>query len=349
MLLALLFTQPLPLGFNILQFPNLSLMNPPTPTHFSQPPVKMVIAGASKSGTTALYYYLKQHPQLAVPERKEVHYFSRPYLERAARGPGDAAVIHDIPRTLAAYGNLYRRKAPTQIGVDVSPSYLYYHECATAIRDTIDPLLIVCLLRNPAEKAFSQYVHLVSEARETLSFTDALAAEPKRREAKYGDMWLYRASGYYSSSVKHFQTVFGATRTAFYYSEEFMADPFSVLSDICSRLAIDDTFVFSPVSPVNPTGTPRSKFVAKALAPSAFTSILRRLLPAAFAREMKHVVKSANSAPKPAFPPALRAQLLDEFADEIYSVEQLVGRPSNWWATKEATDVSGQSRMPTRL
>ena len=122
-----------------------------------------LVIGAQKAGTTALYAYLRWHPELTGPSWKEVSFFDRHWWrgERWYRG--------QFPI----------RRARMLVG-EASPSYLFHPLAPERARAVVPNAKLVALLRDPVERAYSQYQHEVALGREPLSFEDALAAEEER-------------------------------------------------------------------------------------------------------------------------------------------------------------------------
>jgi len=290
----------------------------------------LIVGGASKSGTTAIYYYLKQNPAFFLPEKKELHYFSRQYLENRMAGKGDRYVCEEIPKTMGDYFGFYKDLKPEMIPVDISPSYLFYSKASHEIKTNVTNPFVVFILRNPVDKIFSQYVHLVGEGRESLPFSDALAEEGRRKEAGYSDMWLYQESGYYADSIEEYCSTLGRDKVKIFYYEEFLESPKSVLDEICELIGVPSDFDFDEVSDVNKSGAPKSQLLAKLLAPNKFTYLARRVLPKSFGRVARKIVKDFNTGRKPNLDSDLRTRLLDKYRDDIKRVEGLVGRSSGW-------------------
>lgn len=291
----------------------------------------LIIGGASKSGTTALYYYLRQHPDICLSAKKELHFFSEKYLNRYDKGPGDQFVLAEISKTFEAFLKHFKHCDETNIRVDISPSYLFHYRSADEIKKFLgENTKVVFILRNPVDKIFSQYIHLVGEGREHLSFKDGLAEEQKRTSLGYSDMWLYRRSGFYSKAINHFQTILGGENIKVYYYEEFFSDPKRVLSEICNLIGIDETFEFSPIAGANRSGTPKSTLFAKLLAPNILTYTARRILPKNSGRIIRKYLKSLNTGEKPKLSDELRLNLNSEFKEDIRKLEKLVGKESGW-------------------
>jgi len=296
----------------------------------SQSRPRLIIGGASKSGTTAVYYYLRQHPGICLSRKKELHFFSRSSLERTVSGPGDRFVLAEIPKTFNEYLSFFRHCDGSKMAVDISPSYLFHHEAAEVIKHFLSDVRIVFILRNPVEKGFSQYLHLVAAGRETVSFEEALERESKRKAQGFADMWLYRASGYYSVALEHFMQVFGRKNMKIFYYEEFLHDPERVLLDICAFAHVDSAFQFEPVTDANRSGQPKSALVTKILGPSTITFFARRILPQAFGRSLRKFVKEWNTGSKPILSENTRKVLLEGYRDDIRRIEALIGRESGW-------------------
>ena len=133
-----------------------------------------VVAGVPKSGTTSLYFYLRQHPAIYLPSKKELHYFSYPYLASNTGGPGDADILKSLCASRHSYEDHYQFSGNKKAVGEISPSYFYYSGSADRIRRALGNVKIILMLRNPVDKAYSQYMHQVRNNLETLSFEAAL-------------------------------------------------------------------------------------------------------------------------------------------------------------------------------
>jgi len=126
-----------------------------------------LILGAQKAGTTALYAYLRQHPDVTGPVWKEVSFFDRHWAR------GDAWYRGNFPLRVRA-----RRAA---VG-EASPSYLFHPLAPERVRALVPGARLIALLRNPVDRAFSHFQHEVALGREPLSFEDALDREDERMD-----------------------------------------------------------------------------------------------------------------------------------------------------------------------
>ena len=126
-----------------------------------------VIAGAQKSGTTALHYYLQKHPQITLGDQQELHFFDNDEL---FAGPVDDELLH-------------RHFPPLNKGViagDCTPSYLYHEPAMERICNYNSQIKLIILLRNPVERAFAHWNMQRFKGRESLGFLEAVQAESDR-------------------------------------------------------------------------------------------------------------------------------------------------------------------------
>src|ERR1700758_2597105 len=135
-----------------------------------------IVPGAQKSGTTALHYFLRKHPQIALPDRQELHFFDDE--EIFSRQPVDYELLHRHFRKRPV------RLLPVRRGLagEVTPSYLYWKPAMERIWKYNPQIKLIILLRNPAERAFAHWNMQRFKGREPLDFLDALKAEKERTE-----------------------------------------------------------------------------------------------------------------------------------------------------------------------
>ena len=136
-----------------------------------------IVAGAQKSGTTALHYFLRKHPQIALPERQELHFFDD---DEIFSRPVDYDLLHRQFRPVAGSTLLRFATARQAIAGEVTPSYLYWKPAMERIWNYNRQIKLVILLRNPIDRAFAHWNMQRFKDREPLGFLDALKEEPRR-------------------------------------------------------------------------------------------------------------------------------------------------------------------------
>lgn len=122
-----------------------------------------VCVGTQKGGTTTLHALLSGHPQVFLPQEKELHFFSLHY----GRGP-------------RWYGNHFLRAAPDQIRGEITPYYLFHPEAPRRIQALLPQARLIVLLRDPVARTLSHYFHSYRLGLETLDLEAALGVEPVR-------------------------------------------------------------------------------------------------------------------------------------------------------------------------
>lgn len=292
-----------------------------------------VVIGAPKSGTTSLFYYLRQHPDVYLPVRKELHYFSHDLIAANAQGPGDALTVSALCKGLDEYRAHYRDAAGQAAVGEVSPSYLYYAEVAEAIERTLvpGPVRIVAVLRNPIEKAYSQYMHLVRDGWEELSFCDALQAEPERRERRWGDFWRYAESSLYSARLRTYVERFGRENVHVLLFDDLAADPGGAMRDLFAFLGVDPSFPCDTSKVLNRSGRSRSRFVRDFFAnPNALKALVKRLVPERVRVPLRLAILGWNTGGKGTIEPRAADHLRERFAADVTELAGLLGRELPW-------------------
>lgn len=293
-----------------------------------------VVVGAPKCGTTSLYHYLRQHPDVFLPERKELHYFSWPYMSRFTAGPGDAYQLTTLCKTEEEYAAYYTPAGSQAAVGDVSPSYFYYADlpgsdlCAR-MKGLLGDVRILLMIRDPVQKAFSQYMHLVRDARETLDFGRALDAEPERTRQGYSAIWRYAESSLFTRRTQTFLDAFGRERVKPVFFSDFSARPQESMRDIFAFLGVDPGVEVKVDATYNRSGMPRSRLVAGLFNKSnPLVSLARRMLPLAVTTRVRDALQRMNTGDKLRLDEASKARLDRYFADDLVSLAKLIGRPS---------------------
>src|SRR5438132_1074466 len=137
-----------------------------------------LVLGAQKSGTTALNYYLRRHPRIALPVKKELHFFDNDEL--FAGGNVSYEPLYEM----------FRPARPGSIAGENTPIYLYWRPALPRIRDYNPAMKFIVILRNPIERAFSQWNMQRTRGIEPFDFKAAvreiLQSEIGRLEALLG-------------------------------------------------------------------------------------------------------------------------------------------------------------------
>lgn len=292
----------------------------------------LFVVGAPKTGTTSLYDYFSEHPDIFIPSKKELHFFSHPDITVATRGPGDAFSVAPTVHTEREYVSFFENAYDhATIAVDVSPSYLYFTNSFSRILAAQPDARFVVVLRDPVERAYSQYLHLRRAGRETLSFEDALAAEANRVDKNWAVMWRYVDSNMYSRSIQTLFAIAGRDRVLVIHNEDLRADHNAVLDRIynfCGLAAHEATGTVER----NVGGLARSQTIAKlANNPSVLRKVFKRLMPQALRTKLAlKVVELNTTGTTEPMKAETRAHLEQVFAPEAARLQRLLGKSLPW-------------------
>jgi hypothetical protein len=200
-----------------------------------------LIIGVGKSGTTSLYYALKQHPQIFMSPTKEPRFFY--YGERKFEGFGGPVSTTNFVSTLSEYLSLFIGVTDeTAIG-EASVNNFFPRACAR-IKHYIPDAKLIAILRQPADRAYSQFTHAHREGVEPLAdFAQALQSEKTRRHQNWWVFLRYREQSFYYSSLKEYFAHFRREQFRIYLYEEWCSRSLEVLRDIFRFLGVDENFV----------------------------------------------------------------------------------------------------------
>ena len=199
-----------------------------------------IIIGAQKSGTSSLYDYLSEHPQLMASSKKEVHFFDggmSPKIDNFEKG--EAWYRSHFP-TMEKVGNCKTYEA--------SPIYLFNPLVPKRIADLLPQVKLIAILRNPTERAISHYFHVKRNGYESLSLMEALLQEEQRlasiiRDGNYKNNAFirhsYKSRGLYKEQLQRFFAYFSPQQMLILNSEAFFSHPNEFLQQIFEFVGVD--------------------------------------------------------------------------------------------------------------
>ena len=288
-----------------------------------------LIIGASKCGTTALYYYLKQHPEISFASLKEPKYFSSINAEFPHNGIGDISVDKHAIKSLEEYKTLFSSIENKRVG-DASPDTIFFHNTTThQIKEDLGDIPIIIMLREPVKRAFSAFMYLKRDSREKLNFRDGLLAEAERLNNNWDFIWGYKKCGIYHDQVKAFMDNFSNVKIVL--QEDLRNETTAVLKDIYSFLAVDATFKTDVSISHNESGIPNnplSKFLLSRnnIISTVIREIMKKLIP----RNLLEKAAS-KSLEKVAILDDDAENLKTYFYDDICKLEKLINKDLSFW------------------
>src|SRR5213592_4461268 len=170
-----------------------------------------ILAGAQKSGTTALHYFLSRHPEITMGDRQEMHFFDN---EEIFSGPVDYELLHQRFRPVPA----------STIAGECTPIYIYWKPAIERIWKYNPKIELLILLRNPVDRAFAHWNMQRFKGREPLDFFDAVREEQARiagAPATEARRFAYVDRGFYSRQLARFFKFFPHEQVKVVKFEEF--------------------------------------------------------------------------------------------------------------------------------
>lgn len=192
-------------------------------------PVGFVVAGTQKGGTTALATFLLEHPEIALSQSKEPHFFDT--------DEHFAAPAPDYSR----YHAMYAPDSQARLLGDRTPIYMYWSAAPGRIAPYNPAMKWILLLRDPAARAYSHWNMEVLQKRESLSFEDAIRTEDERCRASLPlqhRRWSYVDRGRYAQQLRRIREHFPAEQVLVLRSESFQADPAPHLARLAAFLGV---------------------------------------------------------------------------------------------------------------
>lgn len=256
-----------------------------------------VIAGAARSGTTALAGYLANHPRVEFTKPKEPHYLALRDATAFA-GPGDDAHINKrIIRNENAYRALFPPQNAGLLRGEGSVSSLYYHQEAIATLTRLNARArVIILLRDPADRAFSAYQYLRVRGLETApTFSEGLALEESRRSRNWHHLWHYSAMSRYGESVSAWIGAFGRRNVGIWSYEDLITQDEGVLGEVLDFLGLPTFQAIQDLgAPVNVSGDPRSQLVASLMSTMSKSATIRRAVRGLTPLKAREAIRRSN-------------------------------------------------------
>lgn len=292
-----------------------------------------LIIGAAKAGTTTLYDWLTQHPQIYMTPVKETNFFALEDRQlNFPQGTIHPGYLKDFKTTWADYQQQFD-SVEQEIAIgEACPSYLYYPEAVTKIKQYLPNVKLIAILRNPIERAYSNFVHhLRDELETTTDFAQALKLEQERIDSNWWWGFHYLNAGFYAEQLKRYFQEFPAQRTKIYLFEELKTNSDLLLQDIFEFLEVDQTFVPQKFNQYNVTGIPKNRSFYKFLTTkSIFKEPLKIIVPPQIRDRLVTKLKN-KTLQKSQLAPEIRQQLIKAYRKDILELQQLINKDLSSW------------------
>jgi len=280
----------------------------------------LFIVGAPKAGTTSLYEYLKNIPEIYMSPIKEPHYFSS---QLSSKNLPFANPIRDKKK----YLNLFKKAKNEKFLAESSPSYLLSPESPALIHQVSPNARIIISLRNPVERIFSQYMMLFGNGRLKLSFNEQLHLElEKKLDEDQLQLGLHKL---YSVSVKRYFDIFGSKQVKVIIFEEFVQNPKETVEEILKFLDLSQNLDDFKIEARNPFSVARGPVAKHVVSSKTTRKLAKTILSTSTIDVLKHKFLFKRGS-KPKMKKVDLELLVNFYHDEVKKLENILGRKLPW-------------------
>ncbi|NMF82941.1 sulfotransferase [Nodosilinea sp. P-1105] len=297
-----------------------------------------LLIGAPKSGTSSVYEYLKQHPEIYMPSNKEPHYFSLNDQPPNYQGPGDCHRFSNAIYDRHDYERLFSAVTTEKAIGEASTTYLGSKVAPHRIKEITPNSKLIAILRNPVEVGFSSYRHLIRDGDERLtSFELALEHEEQRIKDNWEGIWHYKRRGFYSRQLQNYYNLFDKNQIRVYLYDDFRDSSQRVIQDIINFLEVNPSFEIDISKKFNVSGLPRSMCINRLILKDNWLKIaVKCAVPDYIAEKISARIKSWNfsenrKAHNLHLKPETREYLIKVYRQDIINLQDMINRDlSNW-------------------
>ncbi|GGE36353.1 sulfotransferase domain-containing protein [Actibacterium pelagium] len=278
------------------------------------------VVGAAKAGTTAVWSWLRQHPGVFLPDIKEPSFFAFEGRSTTPRnGPYDKDYVRRLFNSREQYAALFA-EADGKVSGDVSPVYLSDERAPNRIARARPDARILILLRDPVDRAYSQYMHHRRDGLEPCAtFEAALKAEASRIEDGWSWGHGYLKGGQYASQVATYLKLFEPSQILILDYAQLQEDPVLCWQQICRHFRVSQ-LPMPQNDRVNQTanlrGVPRFQLIERIIRhPGRVQQRLKALIPETLRRRTRSLLSRWTAAVEP-MAPQTRDKLAVQFASD---------------------------------
>ena len=272
------------------------------------------IVGTPKSGTTSLFHYLQEHPEVFLPELKEPHFFSCPEVK-------NTYYKTKIVDSKQEYLDLYQERESYKAVGDLSSSYLFNKETPKRIHQFNPYAKIIIVLRNPVDRALSHYLMDVN-----LGYINVPLLEVINNKDTFKQHYQeYIELGFYEQQIRAYTKQFPDSQIKVVLSDTLYANTAETLKDIYSFINVSTTFITDFETVHNSYTVPRFK----ALKSLVQSDGLKKMIPSGLKSGLKSLIYKTN-AEKPKL--EVEKNLLREiYKKSIVETETLINQDLSSW------------------
>lgn len=291
-----------------------------------------LIIGAHKSGTTSLYRYLNQHPDVYMSQVKEPAYFvyegDKVKYQEFDGSPWRSRFI-----TLEDYEALFEGVQSEVAVGEASTLYLYHPRAPLRIKEHIPDAKLIAILRNPVDRAYSNYQFARMQGREPLgTFREALEAEEERITAGWAPLWHYTKKGFYSEQITRYRAIFPEDQLRIYLYDDLRFEPDRLVHDIFDFLGVNSEVRVQTGETYNVTRQPRYvSFYTLLRRGARLIGPLRKIIPKKMNKKIQRWLFTDQTSAPVSIPTEDKNFLMALYEEEIVELQSLLQRNLESW------------------
>lgn len=296
-----------------------------------------ILIGAPKTGTVSIHQYLRQHPLISLPIKKETHFFIADSSSQNQKSYYDLTYPNAISN-LSAYKELFENQNPAAIRGEICPSYLAHPDAAQNIFRYSPDCKLFAILRDPAERLYSNarfyFNNLTKKTSDDVILTPKLFEEEVIKLATgHGSIQFQRFfnDGLYSANLQRYFQLFPSSNIKIFLYRELVQDSNALLNQMIGILGLPE-FEFDTDKKFNTSGEirniwfyrfikklPYAKHIRKWIKPSAYEYLRQKFEMVIIGKKEKNITDLA------------RKTLIDLYRDDILALEDLIGKDLSGW------------------
>jgi hypothetical protein len=311
----------------------------------------LLILGAAKSGTSSLYRYVEQHPEIFMSRVKEPSFFLWADGDFEITGPGADQVEGQAIKDLDEYKSLFASVTTEAVLGEASTGYLHTQGTAERISRYVPDARLTAILRNPIHRAYSAFLHARRNGFEPLkNFEQALDEESSRIKQRWVGLTYYTDVGMYAQQLARYLRVFPSHQMRVYLYDDLVRNATMLCRDVFRFLDVEETFEPSVHTSYNRGAMVRSTALHTFLNSPRTRSIAGRLLPDRFTRPLYNRLRARNQQPVEDIPLNVRRRLVQVFESDLHRLSKMLKRDLTPWLGDRKVgppDPDGPGMEPT--
>ena len=289
-----------------------------------------ILIGAQKAGTTSIYNWLSQHPDILAPDWAKDNF--------ALFSNND---LYD--KIDESYGHILSERNNEKVVMTGNVNYLFLHFVAERIHEFDSQTKLICSLRNPVERAFSAYNYALERDIESRTFEDAISDELRLGDECYPTMWekdqkCYIKHGMYHEQLSNYFRHFSGDQVFISFFEDLVNNNERLMKELLEFLEIDTSFKVDFFPKNVSRGSSRSKLINKLIYSNSVRQNpllvgLRKIIPFKTRFKLRRALISVNAkkTSRGKLFPETKKKLVYIFEEDILRLQDLLKRDLRHW------------------